>query len=374
MPKSSESTAFHKALKALRPYPKVVPGDGYPAGAPLSTMQEQLWFLSQIHDGGPAYLTSQAWRVHGPLDAECLWRMFREVVRYHQVLRSNFREVDGKPASVLNMSEPIPMEIVDVIGSPDPEIAAAQFREAFYSRGFDLSSDPMFRPALIRLGPTHHILTIVIPHAAFDGVSLSIFLPDMARVYRAFRHGEPAVWPEAPVQYRDFAAWNRQFVEGEKGQKQIAYWAEQLHDLPSLELQTDRPRPPVASMKGRAIKWEFSKEMTEALEALAKSENVSVFMILVAALETVLFRYTGQQDFGVGTMFANRARPELKRVVGMFTNEIVLRANLAGDPSFAELVKRVREVLICVSESGCALRESGRSREPGPKPEPKSAV
>ena len=363
MPKGIESAAFQKAFKALRPYPKVTPGIGSPDGAPLSTMQEQLWFLSNIHRNRPAYLTSQAWLIHGPLEPDCLWRMFTEVVRYHQVLRSNFREVDGNSVSVLIPSEPIPSEIVDVSGTPDPQSAAAQFRKEFYSRGFDLSRDRPFRPALIRLGPTLHMLTIVIPHAAFDGVSLSIFLPDMTRVYRAFRHGEPADWPEAPVQYRDFAVWNRQFVEGEKGRKQIAYWAEQLRDLPSLELQTDRPRPLVASMNGRAIKWEFSVKLTEALETLARNENISVFMTLVAALETVLYRYTGQEDFAVGTMFANRARPELKRVVGMFTNEIVLRANLAGDPSFAELVKRVRDVLISgFLEPGCSLRQGGGGR------------
>jgi amino acid adenylation domain-containing protein len=349
MTRHIESAALRRALKTLRPYPKVIPGAGSLDGAPLSTMQEQLWFLSNIHHSLPVYLTSQAWLIEGPLDPECLWKTFMEIVRHHEVLRSNFREAEGKPVSVLNPSEPIFREIVDVSGSPDPTSAAEQFRREFYSRSFDLSRDPMFRPALIRLGPTRHILTIVIPHAVFDGVCLSIFLPDMTRIYSAFRHGARADWPETPVQYRDFAVWNRQFVEGHKGRKQIAYWARQLRDLPSLELQTDHARPVVASMKGRAIKWEFSLELTRALEALAKSENVSVFMILVAALQIVLHRYTGQEDFAVGTMFANRARRELKRVIGMFTNEIVLRANVAGDPSFADMAKRVREVMIWAS-------------------------
>ncbi len=308
-------------------------------------MQQQLWFLSQVYSGLPVFYTAQAWRIRGPLDIACLEKMLTEVILYHEAVRTNFRVVDGQPMQVTIPSVPVRYEVVDASGESDPESAAWKFLREYFSRPFDLSRELLIRGAVVRLAPQDHIFTLMISHAVFDGISIGIFVPDMAKAYRALRCGETIGWPPAPVQYRDFAVWNRQLVEGEKGHRQIEYWARQLRDLPPLELPTDHPRPSAPSLRGKVFTWEFSPDLTAALESLARSEGMSVFMILVAALQAVLHRYTGQDDFAVGTMFANRPRPELKRIVGMFTNEIVLRADVAGDPTFRELVKRVRDVM-----------------------------
>jgi amino acid adenylation domain-containing protein len=341
--------SIREAHRALRPYPHISPGIAAADSAPLSTMQEQLWFMVQVHKGLSAFCTAEAFRIRGPLNLSAFDQTLTEVLRVHQALRTNIRLVGGQPRQVVAPLQPFHCELADFRGSATAEEDAWKFSSEFVRRPIDVSTDLPLRAAVAHIAQDDQILILMNHHAFFDGISIEVYLPAIAAAYRALLRGLPPDLPPPPVEYRDFAVWNQDFVAGPKGQRQIAYWIEQLRSIPLLDLPTDKPRPFNRDLHGTVITWELSEDLTAALAALAKSESSSVFVILVAALEVVLHRYTGQEDFAVGTMFANRPRPELKRVIGMFTNEIVLRADLSGDPTLSDLLKRVKETFVWAS-------------------------
>src|SRR6266536_1779261 len=269
-------------------------------------------------------------------------------VARHEALRTTFGTADGAPYQVVASAVDVALPVEDLAGVPaaDRERAAVQAATAEIRIPFDLQRGPLFRARLFRADTRDHVLTIVVHHIVYDGWSSSVLLTDVARAYAAIRSGREPVLPELPVQFGDFAAWQRANRGPKEFEAQLGYWAQRLAGLPTLELPIDRPRPAVFSHRGDTVSATVSGEVLEGLRELARRHGASLYMVLIAAYSLLLTRYTGQEDVGVGSTVAGRVRPELEHLVGFFVNMVVLRVDLSGDPSFAELLDRVREVVL----------------------------
>jgi amino acid adenylation domain-containing protein/FkbM family methyltransferase len=313
---------------------------------PLSFAQQRLWFLDQLEPGSSAYNLPLAVRLIGRLDATVLAATFREIARRHESLRTRFREGDEGPVQEI---DPPPSQwilpIVDLAELPaataGPEVERLAREEAM--RPFDLARGPLLRAALARLGAEEHALLATMHHIVSDGWSTGILVREIAALYRAFAAGRSSPLPELPVQYADFAAWQRHWLSGEVLEIQIAYWRERLAGSPpALDLLTDRPRPEVPGLRGaRQPLW-----VEAPLADLGRREGATLFMILTAAFQALLHRYSGQDDVLVGTPVANRTRPELEGLIGFFVNTLVLRSDLSGNPPFRRLLAAVREAAL----------------------------
>ena len=316
---------------------------------PLSFAQERLWFLSELEPESPFYNCSMAVRLTGRLDIAALERALGEVIRRHQVLRTVFPMVDGSPVQVVQPAEPFRLSPVDLGGLGESE-CEAEVRRLIASearRGFDLKRGPLLRASLMRLGEGEHVALLVMHHIVSDGWSMDILVREVSRLYAAFARGEASPLPPLPVQYADFALWQRQRLTGATLERQLDYWKRQLDGAPSvLELPTDRPRPAQRAYRGAARPFAVNEATTRKLKELCHAEGVTTFMLLLAAFQTLLHRYTGRPDIVVGTPVASRNRSELEGLIGFFANTLVLRADLSGDPSFRELLRRVRETAL----------------------------
>ena len=316
---------------------------------PLSLTQQRLWFLDQLEPGNPAFNISTAVRLCGSLDVRALERSINEIVRRHEALRTTFATVDGQPILVIASSLTIVLPVVDLQELPESERSAQAQRlmneEVKYA--FDLTRGPLLRPALLRLGLENHILMLTVHHTAFDGWSVVVFSRELSALYNAFSQGKPSPLPELLIQYADFAHWQRQWLQGEMLQTQVSYWKKKLAGAPpSLDLPTDRPRPAVQTHHGAHQSILLPKAVSKALKDLSRQEGVTLFMTLLAAFKVLLFRYTGQEDIVVGTPIAGRNRAEIRPLIGFFINTVALRTDLSGDPSFRELLERVRQVTL----------------------------
>jgi len=307
-----------------------------------SFAQEQLWLVDRLTPGSAAYNFSWPLRLHGGLDADALARAVSELVRRHEALRTRFTAQDGQPMQIVEDSTVVMLSVVDVSAEPDPELAARRLIDEQTQTPFDLSTGPLLRVTLLRLGGDVHVLQIVVHHIVFDGVSKVVLYRDLGALYAAFASGRPSPLPEPAVQYADYAEWERSWLAGERLDRELAHWRAQLEGMPFvLELPTDRPRPPVASQRGARLRKAFPRDLREALEGLARAEGATFFVAVLAAFDVLLYRYTGQADVVVGAPVDTRGRPELEEVVGPFINAIVLRNDVSGSPSFRELVRRV---------------------------------
>ncbi|HEV3468925.1 MAG TPA: amino acid adenylation domain-containing protein [Pyrinomonadaceae bacterium] len=317
---------------------------------PLSFAQQRLWFLHQMEPRGFAYNLRRAVRVDGALDAAALHRTLEALVERHESLRTNFAVVDGRPVQVIGEGRPVGLTFIDLRERPDvrseEEIEDLLRRES--QRPFDLSKDLLLRPTLLRLGPDEHILLLASHQIVTDLWSNFILLRDFAALYEAFSEGRPSPLAELPIQYADFAVWQREWLTGEVLESQLSYWKRQLgeHPAPALELPADRPRPAVQTFRGERLYTTFPPPLLEGLKALGRREGATLFMTLLAAFQALLHRYTGRDDVTVGAPIANRNRPETEGVVGFFLNTLALRTDFSGDPSFCELLARVREVAL----------------------------
>ncbi len=311
---------------------------------PLSFAQQRLWFLNNFEPESPEYNIPQAFRIEGDLDPELMQRALREVVRRHETLRTTFREVDGEPQQIL--AQVVDMEVPYLDARPRAadawseamRLAAADAREPF-----DLALGPLMRARLYRTGERQDLLYYNVHHIAYDGWSMGIFARELAAIYDAFAAGEPSPLPELPVQYLDFALWQREQLQGEALERQLAYWRRQLASVPPLEMPTDRPRPPVRTHNGAAVPLLLAGRTAEQLKALAQREGSTLFIVLTAAFKALLHHWTTQEDLSVGTLIANRRRPEIEGLIGFFANTLALRTDLSGDPTFRELLGRERE-------------------------------
>jgi amino acid adenylation domain-containing protein len=327
---------------------ELAPRDG---DVPLSFAQQRLWFLDQLEPGSPLYNNPSAVRLSGPLDITALELSCNEIVRRHEVLRTNFVTVDGRPVQVIAPAgaEAFTIQVIDLSDLPEPGRAAeAQRLGAEWMRQpFDMARGPMLRFALLRLDPEEHIGLLSMHHVVSDAWSIVVLIRELAALYAAFVAGAPAVLPDLPIQYADFAAWQRGWLQGETLESQLAYWKEQMRGSPALlDLPTDRPRSPVQTFRGATHWFSLPRALSDGLAALSRQEGATLFMTLLAAFQTLLYRYSGQEDICVGTPIANRTRAELEPLIGFFVNTLVMRTDLSGDPSFRAILKRVREVAL----------------------------
>ncbi|MGH7411794.1 MAG: amino acid adenylation domain-containing protein, partial [Candidatus Methylomirabilis sp.] len=323
-----------------------VPRDG---PIPLSFVQQRLWFLAQLDSDNPFYNTCRAVRISGPLRVEVLQRTLDAIVARHESLRTTFVSMDGSPVQRIAPAGNATLSVVDLEGVPRPEREAEAQHMATEEarRPFDLARGPLLRTTLLQLSEEEHILLLTIHHIVFDGWSIEVFFREMAELWEAFSTGEPSPLSPLPIQYADFAVWQREWLQGEVLESRLSYWKHRLQGAPSvLELPTDRPRPAVQHYRGARESFELPRTLAEALHELSRGEGVTLFMTLLAAFQTLLFRYTGQDDIVVGSPIANRDRTETEGLIGFFINTLVLRADLSGNPSFRELLKRVKEVAL----------------------------
>ncbi len=314
---------------------------------PVSFAQERIWFLEQLESESIFHNVPAAVRLPGPLSVSLLERCIEEMVRRHESLRTTFGSVEGRPVQIIAPELHIPVTLVDLEAffSPSQREAEAQRLAAVESRRpFDLIRGPLLRVMLLRLAAADHVLLLTLHHIISDGWSMGVLLQELSVLYEAYSSGRPSPLAELAIQYADFAQWQRQWLQGEVLDQHRQWWCEQLRGAPAqLELPADHPRPGVATFRGAVELFQFTSTLSEALKQLSQREGVTLFMILLAAFQTLLARYTGQSDIVVGTPIANRTRSELEPLIGFFVNTLVLRTDLGGNPSFRELLARVRE-------------------------------
>ena len=316
---------------------------------PLSFAEERLWFLEQLEPGNPAYNIGVAGLAQGPLDLRALVSSFNEVVRRHEVLRSTYRAVDGRPVKATAPELRIRVPLTDVSAVPEGEwddelsrLAMAEAREPF-----DLERGPLLRVRLLRRAKHVHVVLATVHHIVFDGWSTLVLLNELMALYGAFTSDQAAPLPELPIQYVDFARWQRRWLQGSALEELTAYWKQQLGgSLPTLDLPADRPRPAIQSYRGARAPVEIPPGLTAALKDLSRQAGVTLFMTLLAGFEVLLRYHTRQDDVIVGTDAANRTRAETESLIGFFVNELVFRSNLSGDPTCQELLVRVRQVCL----------------------------
>ncbi|HEY9734989.1 MAG TPA: condensation domain-containing protein, partial [Trichocoleus sp.] len=322
---------------------------------PLSFAQQRLWFLYQLAPDNPFYNVPAAIRLRGQLDVGALEQAFNHIVCRHGALRTTFAIASGEAVQVVLPEAQVKLAVVDLQAqfnpSEEPEEAqrerlTAQLAAAEAQRPFNLSTDLPLRVTLLRFAPHESVLLLTLHHIVADGWSLGVLVQELASLYADLSAKQLPSLSDLPIQYTDFACWQRRWLEGEALQPQMAYWQQQLQDLPALELPTDHPRPSTQSYRGGSYPIRFSAALSEALEALSQKAGASLFMTLLAAFQVLLYRYTGQEDVAIGSPIANRHRSELEGLIGFFVNSLVLRTDLSGDPSFLELLARVRTVAL----------------------------
>ncbi|HEY1379606.1 MAG TPA: amino acid adenylation domain-containing protein, partial [Gemmataceae bacterium] len=338
---------------------------------PLSLGQETLWFLDQLEPGNTTYNCPAVVRITGPFDTEVMRRAFEAIVHRHEALRSTFHARGDERVVEVLPPAPLPLEVTDLSHLP-PEEREAKARELSDAEGrkpFDLARGPMLRLAALRLGPQDHVVLMTVHHIAYDGWSTGVLVHEFTTLYRAITERNPksqapnpnsdslgfGAWdlgfakllPPLPIQYPDFAYWQRRWLAAGRLDGQLAYWKRQLRGVPPLlALPTDRPRPHVWTFRGATVPLHFPPSLVADLRAVGKRDGATLFMTLLAAFQTLLHRYTGQDDVCVGSPIANRNRAEVEGLIGFVVNTLVLRGNLAGDPSFRELLRRTRETAL----------------------------
>ncbi len=324
-----------------------VPRRGDTGPAPLSFAQQRLWFLHQMEPDSPAYNVPLALRLTGELDLPILAAVLGEVARRHEVLRTTFAETAGQPVQVVHPPGPmplIPLPVVDLGGLPEAarEAALPGCVEAELRRPFDLAAGPLLRALAVRLGPAEHAVAVNFHHIVADGWSMGVFLREVEALFTAALSRRPPALPGLPFQYADFAVWQRGWLTGERLERQLAFWRERLADPPVLQLPTDHPRPAVPSSRGLRLARPVPERLAAGLRSLGRRHEASLFMTLLAAFAAFLHRLTRQDDLTVGSPIANRRPVETEALIGYFANTLVLRAEAGGDPTFAEMLARVR--------------------------------
>ncbi|HLL81926.1 MAG TPA: condensation domain-containing protein, partial [Longimicrobium sp.] len=313
---------------------------------PLSFGQERLWFLERLAPGTGAYHVPAALRLGGALDVAALGSAWSEIVRRHEVLRTRYVEIEGAPTQVIDHAAPSAIPLGDLSHLPDAEGELRVRAEAEVLGRFDLAAAPPVRIRLWRVADDDHVLLICIHHIATDGWSTGVLLAELSTLYSAFLQGSAPRLPDLPVQYADYASWQRAHLSGERLDGQLDYWRTRLANAPALELPTDRPHPPLPTYRGGGVAVELAGPTLHALRALAAQTGSTSFMVLLAGWQALLGRMSGQDDVVVGSPIAGRTRPELEGLAGFFVNMLALRTDLSGDPCFAELVARVKETTL----------------------------
>jgi thioesterase domain-containing protein len=313
---------------------------------PLSFPQQRLWFLDQLAPGSCAYNIPMAFRIKGPLNVPVLEQSLNEIVQRHEALRTTFAIVDGQPVQVIAPALSVKISVVDLRELPNTEgeTQALQLATESAQQSFDLNLGPLLRAALFSLSEHDHVLLLNVHHIAFDGWSAGILFQELSVFYDAFLTGKPLQLPQLPIQYADFAVWQRQWLQGEFLSTLLSYWKQQLCGLSAQHLITDRPRKAARTYRSGCQTLVLPKTLTEALRELSRKSSVTLFTTLLAAFKVLLRCYTNSDDLFVCTPIANRNRTEVKGLIGYFVNLLVLRTDLSGNPSFRELLAQIRQV------------------------------
>ncbi|NTX63938.1 non-ribosomal peptide synthase/polyketide synthase [Myxococcus sp. CA051A] len=329
--------------------PPLVPREGKSRPPRLSFAQQRLWFLDQLEPLSASYNVPGAVRMTGPLNRDALARTFQELVRRHEALRTTFRSVNGVAVQIVAPESPVVLHDVDLEGLPEErrEAEARRHVEQAVLLPFDLTVGPLLRVTLVRLSAEAHVLVVVLHHIVSDGWSTEVLVREVAALYEAYAAGKPSPLGELPVQYADYAEWQRGWLQGEVLEQQVEYWRRQLEGAPkALELVTDKPRPAVQSFRGAMLERRWPKELWRKVEEASRREGATPFMVLLAAYQVVLARYAGQEEVVVGFPIAGRTHAETEGLIGYFANTLVLRGRVREEESFRELVGRAREVTL----------------------------
>jgi amino acid adenylation domain-containing protein len=323
-----------------------VPRDGE---LPLSFSQQRMWLFEQLSGESASFQIPLGVRLKGRLNIAALEQTLGEIVRRHESLRTVFPPADNLPRQVIRPPRNFALPVVDLTYLPEPgrEAEAARLAQEDALRPFDLAGGPLLRIALLRLSETEHVVVCTMHHIIGDGQSFEVIISEMSRLYGVFSDGQPSPLPELQVQYADFAAWQRQWLQGEVLETRLAYWRRQLEDAPrKLSLPQRRTRPKVQTFKGARQEINFPRELSGALKELSHREGVTLLMTMLAAYVLLLNQYTGDEDIIVGTPYANRERPETAGLIGILTHALVLRVDLSGAATFRDVLGRVREVCL----------------------------
>lgn len=315
---------------------------------PLSFAQQRLWFLDQLIPNNPFYNIPLALHLTGSLNKPALEQTFNEIVRRHEALRTTVSIQSGQPVQVINPMLTITLPVIDLRQLPqaEREIQARQLTTQEAQRPFNLSTDSLLQVKLLWLDETEYILLLTMHHIVSDGWSIGVLIQEIAALYTAFASNQPSPLAKLTIQYADFAYWQRQWLLGEVLEKQLSYWQKQLDGISMLNLPTDRPRLAAQSYQGARQPLQLSKNLSKALLALGQQEGVTLFITLLTAFKVLLSRYTQQEDIAIGSPIANRNRSEIEGLIGFFVNSLVLRTDLSGNPTFRELLSRVKEVAL----------------------------
>ncbi|MDB9510452.1 amino acid adenylation domain-containing protein [Kamptonema animale CS-326] len=316
---------------------------------PVSFGQQRMWILDQLETGNPFYNHSTAVRLTGQLNITALEQSFNEIVRRHEVLRTTFTKIEEDIVQVIRPSFTLSLPVIDLRSrsQTEQELEIQQLATEDAQRYFNLTQLPLLRLTLIQLNDEEYVLLLTMHHIIADGWSQGVIVRELAALYEAFGNGKPSPLTELSIQYADFAIWQRDWMQGKVLETQLNYWKQQLTGAPPLlELPSDRPRPLAQSFRGCKQYFSLSKDLALALKTLSLQKNLTVFMTLLAAFQIVLSRYSDRDDILVGTPVANRKRAELEQLIGLFVNTVVLRTNLADNPTFVQLLERVRKVAL----------------------------
>ena len=320
---------------------------------PLSFAQQRLWFIDQLEPGNAFYNMASAVRLEGLLDADALHRTLNEVVRRHEALRTTFRTADGSPVQFIAAELTLALELTDLSELPPGEREARMqwLAQDEAQTPFNLAVGPLIRAQLLRLQPTEHVVLLTLHHIVSDGWSMGVLINELGALYRAFAQGHLDPLPTLPIQYADYAAWQRQWIAGERLQQQLNHWRDHLKGAPALlELPTDHPRPAVQDFAGADLGFELDEGTSQALQTLALRHGATLHMVLLAAWGALLSRLSGQREVVIGTPVANRTRAEVEPLIGFFVNTLALRVDLRGQPTVAQLVDQVKNSALAAQE------------------------
>jgi alpha-ketoglutarate-dependent taurine dioxygenase/acyl carrier protein len=327
------------------PAPAIVPAPR-DADVPLSFAQQRLWFLDQLKPNDPAFNIPIAVRMIGRLNLGPLVQSINEIVRRHESLRTSFAALNGRPVQMIAGSRPLNLPIGDLKTLPEARKLGIDLAVMDAHRSISLTAESLLQVKLLCLSEREYLLSLKMHHIISDGWTIGVLLRELEALYNAFSNGEPSPLPEPPIQYADFAVWQRNCIHSGLLESQLAYWRQQLSHLPMTELPGDRGRPPVRSYRGQSQSFLLTKLLTEDLNNLSRAEGCTLFMTLLGVFFVLLQRYTGKDDVVVGTDIANRNRAEIEGAIGFFVNHLVLRADLSGDPVFRKFLGRARELVL----------------------------
>lgn len=341
--KAEAPAELHTEAPQIQPVPRT-------QDLPLSFAQQRLWFLNQLAPNSPGYnMPTGAFRLSGTLNIPVLEQSLNEIVRRHEILRTTFPLQDDQLVQVISAPEKITLPIIsfDDVPEPDRETSAHQWAVEEIKKPFDLANGPLFRPVLLRLSDTEHLLLLTMHHIISDGWSIGVTLDEITTLYQAFLAQEPSPLPEPSIHYADYAAWQQEWLQGQVLEKQLAYWKNQLDGAPeALMLPTDYPRPTHHSFQGARSFITMPKSLSQAVNALSRQHSTTPFMIMLTALKITLFNWTGQQDMVLGTVIANRTRAETKNMLGCFMNFLPLRTLIYPEETGIELLGQIKSTFV----------------------------